>query len=260
MNALPLDDVARLIRLLAEAGDPLAEIDVPDRRRKLVAGLAEMIGADIWLWATGVASTADAAQDAMPMSVIDGGWEDDAERLRFLRLITDPTKTEIMQGGIIRRQANQQTVTLSPQEIVHPDHQQAGLDCWAEAGLGDCMIGLYPVGPNVYSGIGLHRRRGRPPFTERERAIVQLVIEQVDWLHHYGTEVEASKKVLRLTGRQRQVLLLLMGGDSQRQIALKMQLSEHTVGDYIKEIYRRFGVNSRGELFAHFISGGMTSS
>jgi transposase len=39
--------------------------------------------------------------------------------------------------------------------------------------------------------------------------------------------------------------MFLISGDSRKQIAQKLNLSEHTVSDYLKEIYRNFGVNSR---------------
>ena len=53
-----------------------------------------------------------------------------------------------------------------------------------------------------------------------------------------------------LTRRQRDVLGLLLLGNSLTQIARRLEISEHTVNDHRKSIYRRVGVNSRGELAA----------
>jgi DNA-binding CsgD family transcriptional regulator len=50
----------------------------------------------------------------------------------------------------------------------------------------------------------------------------------------------------------------MLKGDSRKQIAAALGLSEHTVGDYLKQLYRHFGVSSRGELQAHFIAGGVS--
>ena len=48
----------------------------------------------------------------------------------------------------------------------------------------------------------------------------------------------------------------LLTGDTLKEVAQKLGLSEHTVGDYVKQIYKHFSVSSRAELLAHFISNG----
>ena len=42
----------------------------------------------------------------------------------------------------------------------------------------------------------------------------------------------------------------LLAGDTEKQAALAMELSNATVHDYVKTIYRHFGVRSRAELLA----------
>jgi DNA-binding CsgD family transcriptional regulator len=56
-----------------------------------------------------------------------------------------------------------------------------------------------------------------------------------------------------LSPRMRQTLGFLVQGDSERQIALKLKISQHTVHVYVRQLYKRFDVNSRGELLARFI-------
>ena len=53
-----------------------------------------------------------------------------------------------------------------------------------------------------------------------------------------------------LTGRQRDVLGLLLLGRSMTQIARALSISEHTANDHRKAIYARVGVTSRSELAA----------
>jgi DNA-binding CsgD family transcriptional regulator len=53
----------------------------------------------------------------------------------------------------------------------------------------------------------------------------------------------------------RQTLEALVAGDSEKQIALKLRVSPHTVHVYVKQLYKRFGANSRGELLARFVRG-----
>jgi DNA-binding CsgD family transcriptional regulator len=59
-----------------------------------------------------------------------------------------------------------------------------------------------------------------------------------------------------LSPRMRQTLEALMVGDSEKQIAIKLKVSQHTVHVYVKQLYNRFGANSRGELLARFVRGG----
>jgi DNA-binding CsgD family transcriptional regulator len=56
-----------------------------------------------------------------------------------------------------------------------------------------------------------------------------------------------------LSPRMRQTLEGLMSGDSEKQIAGKLKVSPHTVHVYVKQLYKRFGANSRGELMARFV-------
>ena len=53
--------------------------------------------------------------------------------------------------------------------------------------------------------------------------------------------------------RLRQTLDLLLAGDAEKQIARKLGLSPHTIHDYVKAVYRRFGVCSRAELLALWV-------
>ena len=56
-----------------------------------------------------------------------------------------------------------------------------------------------------------------------------------------------------LAPRLRQTLQRLLAGDSEKQIAARLGVSPHTVHVYVKSLYRRFDVCSRGELCAKFI-------
>jgi DNA-binding CsgD family transcriptional regulator len=61
---------------------------------------------------------------------------------------------------------------------------------------------------------------------------------------------QVTPNAIELSRRMEQTLLHLLNGDSEKQVARKLQLSPHTVHGYVKALYRRFGVSSRGELLA----------
>ncbi len=60
-----------------------------------------------------------------------------------------------------------------------------------------------------------------------------------------------------LSPRMRQTLERLIAGDSEKQIAGRLKVSPNTVHVYVKQLYKRFGANSRGELLSRFIRGGV---
>ena len=84
---------------------------------------------------------------------------------------------------------------------------------------------------------------------QRKRKLVaefcRLVGEQL------GAESPAGGGAL--PPRVRQTLELILAGDGEKQIALRMGVSRHTVHVYIKSLYRHYEVSSRGELLARFV-------
>jgi DNA-binding NarL/FixJ family response regulator len=59
-----------------------------------------------------------------------------------------------------------------------------------------------------------------------------------------------------LPPRVRQTLERMLAGDSEKQIAAHLRVSPHTVHVYVKSLYRRYEVASRGELLARFVRQG----
>ena len=56
-----------------------------------------------------------------------------------------------------------------------------------------------------------------------------------------------------LTPRQRDVLLGLIHGRGEKQIAKALEISVHTVHVYMKRVYEQYGVHTRTELFSKCI-------
>ncbi len=65
--------------------------------------------------------------------------------------------------------------------------------------------------------------------------------------HVYG-------KVFALSEREEEILTDLVNGASYKEIVAKYELSEHTVNTYIRRIYKKMQVRSRGEAVAKAIS------
>jgi len=57
----------------------------------------------------------------------------------------------------------------------------------------------------------------------------------------------------QLSPRMRQTLRCLLGGDQEKEIARRLQLSQNTVHVYVKALYRQYNVSCRGELLSKFL-------
>ena len=56
-----------------------------------------------------------------------------------------------------------------------------------------------------------------------------------------------------LSPRMLQTLRCLLQGDSEKQIAAKLEISPHTIHVYVKSLYKHYNVFSRAELLAKWV-------
>jgi DNA-binding CsgD family transcriptional regulator len=119
------------------------------------------------------------------------------------------------------------------------------------------------IGPTLYvkivaQSIGretlvmLARGAGEEGFTERDAYLTDLCLSEMAW--PFSAELNyVDPKVEQLQPRLKKVMTHLLEGDSEKQVALKLKLSPHTVHEYVKDLYVELGVCSRGELLAQFV-------
>lgn len=129
---------------------------------------------------------------------------------------------------------------------------------------------LASLGSDACAHLSITRRRGRPRFSRSEQdwlaATAPLVRDAVQRMHvaqhppahdrsgmhdslrqayrHFGASV--------LTERERDVVQLLLRGNSAKAIARSLQISPETARNHLKRIYPKLGVASQAELFALF--------
>ena len=68
-------------------------------------------------------------------------------------------------------------------------------------------------------------------------------------------EVGLFSRTAGLPLRERQVLQALQFGKSEKEVAIQLGLSQHTIHVYTKSLYKKFGVCSRPELLSLWIVG-----
>lgn len=98
--------------------------------------------------------------------------------------------------------------------------------------------------------LGLHRAWGDEPFTPAQHRLVRMLHVELGRLWRRDALRKAKDPSIALPPRLCQTLDELMLGRSEKEIAARLELSRHTIHNYVKALHQRFGVSSRGELLA----------
>ncbi len=118
----------------------------------------------------------------------------------------------------------------------------------------DCLLSLWSATENRAVLLICHQHIEDPPFSESERTLVSLMLRAAaPMLDREIFRREESELDEPLSQREREVLAMLLAGDSEKEIASSLHRSVHTVHTFVQRLYRRFNVSSRGELMAQFI-------
>ena len=139
-------------------------------------------------------------------------------------------------------------------------------------GWNDLMIAVWASGPDSMIGMTTYGRPDLPPFGPPDRRLASLVMRAAAPMLYRelfgsgatlaaadangagGGEAFHNPMVGRdLSERQRDVLLLLLRGHSEKEVAAALGVSTHTVHTHVKRLYTEFDVSSRGELLALFV-------
>jgi DNA-binding CsgD family transcriptional regulator len=111
----------------------------------------------------------------------------------------------------------------------------------------DLLIPL-PASNGQMRHIVLQRERGEPPFSERDRMLLTLLRPH---LVEVCQRVEDERRETPdLTPRQVELLRRVARGDTNRQVARDLGVSEGTVRKHLENIYARLDAHSRTEALA----------
>ena len=118
------------------------------------------------------------------------------------------------------------------------------------AGLDDMLGASFRTAAEDVYWIVVHRAKGDDRFNQRDRRTLAIITHVI--VNEIGQSLASSEcdSMLQIPRRQRETLLRLLAGDSEKQAAAALGVSPHTVHTYIRSMYREFNVNSRSELIA----------
>lgn len=246
-------DVRAMVRLLGEVAG--LDADIPAKKRFLMNGVCELVNAEKWLWNYGVFGTRDDIGAGFMM--IHDGWTDREMATVYQAqydITRPPPDLEHYLAAVTRRQP----FTRARWQMVSDDDWYASPHCqhYRKGIADDFIVSFYPLPESdVWSVAGLYHNWDGSRFSSRDVRIVHVMMTEIPWLHMQGLPSDGGRDVHKLSPRQRTVLNMLLEAHGKKQIAYHLGLSEWTVNDYIKAIYRHFNVSSRAELLRRFMVG-----
>ena len=129
-------------------------------------------------------------------------------------------------------------------------------------GWADVLCSLWAAGNDRLLTLGVLQRIGEPPHDAETRRRASLILraaapfvvtELFGSLEQPGDSPHTLMENRQLSDRQGDVLVLLLRGMSEKEVARELGVSTHTVHTHVKKLYSEFEVSSRGELLARFI-------
>lgn len=105
-----------------------------------------------------------------------------------------------------------------------------------EVGIGSLVYSVQPCENNHVAAIVFMRPANEPDFSEEEKSLLHIVLNDVPFL--YMDKIpEQADKIIDLTPRLNETLKFIIEGYSVAKIADLMCISESTVRGYIKDLY-----------------------
>ncbi len=246
------DDCVWLLRLcsdLADSAQPQQE-----RRRLAIVALMQRTRADAgwWAWGQGVPGRSEVT----PLAFIPIGFTPEQLTLH-IEAGLDPEMDTLYRSKIMP------LIDAGPPQHTHMWHEIVSDDTWYSSGLYtkyykrsgfDRHLNAVRYFENdFFSNAAFCRKQGRPPFSERDRALLHRALAGMKLMHIAAGQAVPPHVLTSLTPRQRTVLLMLLDGLPRKAIAEQLSISEHTVNEHTKQLYKQFKVNSAIELAAMFL-------
>jgi DNA-binding CsgD family transcriptional regulator len=116
------------------------------------------------------------------------------------------------------------------------------------------LVSVYRTSDDgAVSGINLSRRPGERDFSPREQRLLNFFHAELGPLIGRSLVSSLEPNLENLSPRLRQTLACLLDGDSEKQVAARLGLSQATTHQYVTALYRRFKVGSRAQLLVHVL-------
>ena len=248
------DELRQLLRLQGELRELPRGSEA--QRRHLLERLCALVGAQVGIWVS--ISGIDSGRVAF-LDALDTGWEGAREREVFWRFCR--AKSDLNDDPSMRPLAEktQTFATVTRDQLVNDRVWYSAAHVQEErraARVDSFIYATVRLSASDARCISLHRPWGAPAFVERERRLIDVFQREARFLHQAQAGIPETV-LCELAPRLQDTLRALARGASEKQVAAELRLSPHTVHEYVKALYRHFGVSSRGELLAHCFKHGI---
>lgn len=248
-----VSDVAAVFELVYECcelgADPTAW------REHLLHGMNRLLGGDVSFG--GRADWGNCVDREVTLEQIyevfsDVGWPCESDRRVYLDWLIDglPVDNPMCQAMVDRKLTY---VVARRHELVNDrDWDRAPLiDLYRHrAHIDEAMVANEMVGPGQFLLLVAQRSTGRRGFNDRERHLLAILHGEIRRQLDRRLKFAGEPGVYELSPRLREILVCLLEGDSEKQIAFKLKVSPHTVHSHVKRLHKHFAVASRGELLS----------
>jgi len=267
-------DAVRLLQLMGVLGS--LRSDPRAWRQELLNGLLQALPAATA--AAFVLRGVTGPEPPMVVSLFDAGFNSEPQRQAFLREFGAAAFHDPFSRLVLHRFVSQQleTLTCLRADLIDDPAWQGDVHVLTHrkaSGMGDCVMSVRRGAERgaAYVLLAFRAAVSAPPeggadpgvnimaaarFGPRERMLIDILHRGLDWLYRAEDAAHRLNRATALPPRLRETLEYLLGGDTERQVALKMSLSVHTVHDYVKALHSHFGVSSRTELLAKWLQTG----
>lgn len=251
---LRMSDIRAVYRLIGDCRDLGADPVLWHGR--MLEGLVRLIGASA---ATGGEGRwPRPGRSVSPASAFSLGL-DSAARERYERYTASLRKSDLTNDTLMKRLS-----ALSGPLVVRTRSQLVGDGEWYRSLLFNDYLKTWRLNHNLLSVcevtddhavsvVALYRGQGERDFSDRDQNVLRLFHEELGRLIGSVLVSAYDPDPLRLPRRERETLACLLQGDSEKQVAARLNVSHATAHQYVTSLYRRFRVRSRAELLAYFL-------
>ena len=218
----------------------------------LVEGLARLVDAQVVVM--GEIGLGEPGVPARVRSIAESGWRRPSDRETFYRkYVVDKDFGDVLtfqrfatlRGGLITRTREQ----LVTDDDWYGSHEFNGYNrSWM---VDDMIMSQAMFGdPPTLLGFTISGDLGRERFSRSERRLIRMFHLEIAGHIGFSLAREPDHPLPDLPPRLKETLGCLLEGDSEKQVALRLGLSRHTVHQYVQDLHRRLGVGTRAELMA----------
>jgi DNA-binding CsgD family transcriptional regulator len=260
-DRLRLSDVRAVFRLIGECRE--LGLDSTLWQRHMLTGLLRLTGGQVAMGGpTGVPNELSLAE---PGPAMDFGWEGERERGAFLEFLRDRAHEhdpviQAFGAQLCALAPRQRSLTRSRRQLADDRtwyRSTAFCEYRRRSRTDDGLLSVVALSDGMSHGIALFRALNERRFTSRDRRVLQLFHAELAPYLMQDLAPPGCDPLSSLSPRLRDVLACLLEGDSEHHVALRLGLTRDTVHQYVKALYRRLHVNTRGELMARFVRFGV---